>query len=353
MTSPVDTVRAGRGVPTTVVFLIVGAVCLVVSVLVAVTFGPVTLGATDVWKVVAYRTGLRGTLPENVTALQEATVWNLRLPRALMAALIGAALALCGAILQSLLRNPLADPYILGISSGASAGAVAVIVLGLGGAAIGVSTGAFAGAVISFLLVLLLARLAGGTSDRILLAGIAATQLFSALTSLIVTVGADPNQTRSVMFWMLGSLGASTWNEVALTAVVLVLGMVVCLAVSAHLDAMAFGEDAATSLGINVTALRWLLLIVAALVTATAVSTSGAIGFVGLVVPHIARMIVGPGHSRLLPVSMMIGAVLLVWVDALARTVAEPQEIPVGVFTAVLGVPVFVIVMVRAGRSRR
>lgn len=339
--------------PTTVALMVVGFVVLIFSILVAVTFGPVPLSPTDVWAVILHRLGITSSLPENITSLQEATVWSLRLPRALMAALAGAALAMCGAILQSLLRNPLADPYILGISSGASTGAVLVIVLGIGTATIGLAGGAFFGAVFSFALVLLLAKLAGGTSDRIILAGVAATQLFSALTSLIVMVGADPNQTRSVMFWMLGSLSSSSWDEVALTAVVVASGLIVCLLVSAHLDAMAFGEDAAAALGVSVVKLRWLLLLVTAVVTATVVASSGAIGFVGLVVPHIARLIVGPGHSRLLPVSMVLGAILLVWVDALARTIAQPQEIPVGVFTAVVGVPVFVAVLIRAGRARR
>lgn len=339
--------------PTTVALMVVGFVVLIFSILVAVTSGPVPLSPTDVWAVILHRLGITSSLPENITSLQEATVWSLRLPRALMAALAGAALAMCGAILQSLLRNPLADPYILGISSGASTGAVLVIVLGIGTATIGLAGGAFFGAVFSFALVLLLAKLAGGTSDRIILAGVAATQLFSALTSLIVMVGADPNQTRSVMFWMLGSLSSSSWNEVAFTAVVVASGLIVCLLVSAHLDAMAFGEDAASSLGVSVVKLRWLLLLVTAVVTATVVASSGAIGFVGLVVPHIARLIVGPGHSRLLPVSMVLGAILLVWVDALARTIAQPQEIPVGVFTAVVGVPVFVAVLIRAGRARR
>lgn len=339
--------------PTTVALMVVGFVVLIFSILVAVTFGPVPLSPTDVWAVILHRLEIISSLPEDITSLQEATVWSLRLPRALMAALAGAALAMCGAILQSLLRNPLADPYILGISSGASTGAVLVIVLGIGTATIGLAGGAFFGAVFSFALVLLLAKLAGGTSDRIILAGVAATQLFSALTSLIVMVGADPNQTRSVMFWMLGSLSSSSWNEVALTAVVVASGLIVCLLVSAHLDAMAFGEDAASSLGVSVVKLRWLLLLVTAVVTATVVASSGAIGFAGLVVPHIARLIVGPGHSRLLPVSMVLGAILLVWVDALARTIAQPQEIPVGVFTAVVGVPVFVAVLIRAGRARQ
>ncbi|MDN6100204.1 FecCD family ABC transporter permease [Corynebacterium flavescens] len=329
-----------------------GILLLCASILIAVTFGPVSLSPLEVWNIVAHRLGLVSSLSGDITTLQEMTVWNLRLPRALLAALVGAALAMCGVILQSLLRNPLSDPYILGISSGASAGAVLVIVLGVGGSVIGMRGGAFVGAIFSFAVVLLLARMAGGTSDRIVLAGIAATQFFSAITSLVVMLGADPNTTRSVMFWMLGSFGSASWSEVWITCAILVAGMLVCLAVSANLDAMAFGEDAATSLGINVAVLRWMLLFVTAIVTAVAVSTSGVIGFVGLVVPHIARMLVGPGHGRLLPVSMLIGAVMLVWVDSLARTVAEPQEIPVGVFTAVIGVPVFVAVMVKAGGKR-
>ncbi|MER5837813.1 iron chelate uptake ABC transporter family permease subunit, partial [Streptomyces sp. NPDC002130] len=288
-----------------------------------------------------------GGTAADVTPIRDGIVWDLRLPRTLLAALCGAGLGLCGAIMQSLLRNPLADPFVLGISSGASTGAVLIVILGVGSGVIGLSSGAFIGAVISFALVLLLAHAAGGTPDRVILAGVAATQLFSALTSFIVITSADPEQTRGVMFWLLGSLGGADWLDVALCAAVVAVGLVVCLTHSRALDAFAFGEDAAASLGVNVWRVRVTLLLATALMTAVIVSVAGAIGFVGLVLPHAARALVGSNHRRLLPASALIGSIFLVWVDAVARTAIAPQELPAGVVTALVGVPAFAVILWR------
>ncbi|MGP3975079.1 FecCD family ABC transporter permease [Streptomyces sp. 8N114] len=327
----------------------VAALALAASVALAITVGQAGLGVADVWRVVAERLGG----PEaGLSPLREGIVWELRLPRALLAALCGAGLGLCGAVLQSLLRNPLADPFVLGVSSGASTGAVAVVVLGVGGGALSLSAGAFVGAALSFGLVLLLAHTSGGTTDRVLLSGIAGMQLFSALTSLIVFTSADAEQTRGVLFWLLGSLGSADWGEVALGAGALGLALVVCLARADALDAFAFGQEAAASLGVPVRRVRLTLLLVTALLTAVLVSSSGAIGFVGLVLPHAARALTGPAHRRLLPVTALVGAVFLVWVDTVARTLLDPRELPVGVATSLLGVPAFVVILHRGRRGR-
>lgn len=323
---------------------------LIASVSYTITLGPLPVTSGQVWGVVAHHLGI-GSMPDGVSELQAAAVWRVRVPRALLAALAGAGLALCGALLQSLLRNPLADPYILGISSGASVGAVAVIVLGAGVATVGLTGGAFIGGVAAFAMMLGLARLAGGTTDKIILAGVAATQLFSALTSLIVMVSADAETTRGVLFWMLGSLASTSWADVFIAACVVGVAAIAAMARSAHLDAFTFGEDSAATLGVDVAKLRFLLLTLTAAVTATLVASSGAIGFVGLVVPHIARILVGPVHRTMLPMTVVVGAILLVWVDALARTIAAPQEIPVGVFTAIIGVPAFIAVLLHASRK--
>lgn len=319
-----------------------------VSIVLAITFGPAQLTAAQVWGVLAHH--LRVGPDPALTRLQDAMIWDLRLPRTLLAALVGAGLAVCGAVLQSLLRNPLAEPYLLGVSSGASTGAVGVIVLGLGAGSLGLSGGAFLGALLAFGLMLGLARLAGGTTDKVVLAGIAVTQLFSALTSFVVMLAADAETTRGVLFWLLGSLGTSSWTDVTLTAAALAATLVVALACASSLDAFAFGERAATGLGVSVARTRAVLLVATALLTAVVVSSSGAIGFVGLVLPHIARFVVGPRHRRLLPTVALFGAVFLVWVDTLARTALAPQEIPVKVVTALVGVPVFVLVLVRRNR---
>ncbi|MFF3500186.1 FecCD family ABC transporter permease [Streptomyces sp. NPDC003247] len=325
-----------------------GLLVLAASVAVAVTIGPADISASDVWASVAARLGAGES---RLAPLRDGIVWNLRMPRTMLAAVCGAGLALCGAVMQSLLRNPLADPFVLGVSSGASTGAVAVVVLGVGGGAVSLSGGAFAGALVSFGLVLLLSHSLGGSTDRVVLSGVAAMQLFSALTSFTVLTSADAETTRGVLFWLLGSLSGADWTDVLLCAGVLAAVLGVCLGHARTLDAFAFGEEAAASLGVRVGRARLVLLCATALLTAVLVSCAGAIGFVGLVLPHVTRALTGSGHARLLPVTALAGAVFLVWVDTAARTVLDPQEVPVGVVTSLIGVPVFVAVLHRGRRK--
>ncbi|MFE7812042.1 FecCD family ABC transporter permease [Streptomyces sp. NPDC057433] len=325
-----------------------GLAALAASVAVAVTIGPADISTADVWASVVAHLG-RGE--STLTPLRDGIVWNLRMPRTLLAALCGAGLALCGAIMQSLLRNPLADPFVLGVSSGASTGAVAVVVLGIGGGAVSLSAGAFVGALVSFALVMLLSHSLGGSIDRVVLSGVAAMQLFSALTSFIVLTSADAETTKGVLFWLLGSLSGADWGQVLLCTVVLAAVLIVCLGHSTTLDAFAFGEEAAAGLGVHIARTRLVLLCATALLTAALVSCAGAIGFVGLVLPHATRALTGAGHARLLPVTALAGAVFLVWVDTLARTVVDPQEVPVGVVTSLIGVPAFIVVLHRGRRK--
>ncbi|BDB62141.1 MULTISPECIES: FecCD family ABC transporter permease [Rhodococcus] len=334
----------GRRVPVAGVVVVAGLIVLALSIAVTVTIGPAELSVVDVYAVIFERLGLGDS---SVSAIREGIVWELRLPRTLLAAVCGAGLAVCGAIMQSLLRNPLADPFVLGISSGASTGAVMIAVLGIGGGAVSLSSGAFLGALASFALVLLLATGAGGGTSRVVLAGVAGTQLFSALTSFIVISSADAERTRGVLFWLLGSLSGATWTDVALCGSVCAAGIAVCLVKASSLDAFTFGSSTAATLGISVGRTRLLFLMVTALITAVLVSAAGAIGFVGLVLPHAARFLVGPRHSRLVPVTAVVGAVFMVWVDAVARTVFAPQEVPVGVVTALIGVPAFALILFR------
>ncbi|WGI35696.1 FecCD family ABC transporter permease [Mycolicibacterium aubagnense] len=328
--------------------VMLGLAVLALSIAAAMIIGPADLGFGDVYAVVAQHVWGR---PADITPIDDGIVWELRLPRALLAASCGAGLGICGAILQSLMRNPLADPFMLGISSGASTGAVLVVVAGIGGA-LTLSGGAFIGAVIAFVLVLALAAVSGGGQDRVLLAGVAGTQLFSAATALVVFSSADAQQTRGVLFWLLGSLAGAGWSQVALCGLICAVCLAICWLHSDALDAFAFGRDAAAALGVSVRRVRAVLLATTALLTAVLVSAAGAIGFVGLVLPHAARMIVGPSHRRLLPVTAITGAIFLVWVDAAARTVFAPQELPVGVVTALVGVPIFMWILARRRRFR-
>lgn len=328
--------------------VIIGTVLLVWSLLYAITFGPADISIQETWGVVAHKLGF-GEEPM-LSALRVATVWELRMPRVLLSAIAGAGLSLCGVIMQSLLRNPLAEPYLLGVSSGASTGAVLVLVVGVGGGILSFTTGAFLGAIAAFILTLGLARLAGGTTDRIVLAGIAVTQGFSALTSFIIMIGADANVTRGVLYWLMGSFANVSWQEVAVAAVVLALFLVVAIGMSGSMDAFMFGEREATALGVSVQRTRMILLGFAALMTAVIVASSGAVGFVGLVLPHIARLLVGPRLLGLLPVAAVLGGIFLIWADTIARSVFAPLEVPVGVITALVGVPIFATILARSRR---
>ena len=346
------TIRAAadrRPVITTMGLLAIGVLAMVLSMLAAVSLGGEGVTVVNVRDILSNHLHLTDI---TVLTYKDVIVWQDRMPRSVVAAAVGAGLAICGVILQSLLRNPLADPFLLGISSGASTGAVLIGILGLGGSVIGLSGGAFIGALVSFGTVLLLAQLAGGSTDRVILAGIAMTQLFSALTSFVIFAFADSDETRGVLFWMLGSLEGVRWDDAWLTATVTLVGLACCWAAARALDAFTFGDEVAASLGIAVTRVRGGLLIVTALITAALVSVAGAVGFVGLILPHAARFLVGPGHARLVPVSALLGATFLVWVDALSRVAFHPTPLPLGVGTALIGVPAFVAIMFnRRGRA--
>ncbi|WP_139257890.1 FecCD family ABC transporter permease [Natronohydrobacter thiooxidans] len=283
-----------------------------------------------------------------VDPIREGIIWHYRLSRAAVAVCAGASLAICGVVLQALLRNPLAEPYLLGISAGASTGAVTVIVLSLGAGALTVSAGAFAGAALAFAFVAILAFGSGGGTDRIILAGIAGSQLFNAATSFIVTSSATAEQTRGIMFWLLGSLGGVRWPDAGLAFPVVLLALAYCLYRARALDAFAFGEDAAASLGVDVTRVRIELFALTAMLTATVVSIIGAVGFVGLVIPHAMRFLVGPSHGRLILASALAGGVFMALADVLSRLVLPGQVLPVGVITALFGAPVFGVILWRS-----
>lgn len=284
-----------------------------------------------------------------LTPLQDQAVWQFRLPRTLLAALAGAGLALAGALMQVTVRNPLAEPYILGVSSGASVGAVLVIVLGsaaLGGLSLNVA--AFTGALVTCAAVAALAR-TGGTlaPTRMILAGVALGTLLSAITSFL-TLSTDAQNVVSVLFFLLGSVSAATMTSLIGPAVAVTIACLVSAVLARSLNTLLTGDESAISLGVDATRLRGLLLVVASLLTGAVVSVAGGIGFVGLVVPHVARILVGADHRRMLPVTVLGGAAFLILADLLARTLAAPTEIPLGILTAFVGAPFFLWLMRRS-----
>lgn len=322
------------------------AVLLLFSIVVTVTMGPADIAPMEVWQTIAHHLGL---VPESpVSRLRDAIIWELRLPRVLAAAAVGAGLALCGAVMQALTRNPLADPYLLGLSSGASLGAVSFLLLG---ASLLMPLGAFLGAGAAMALTLAVTQLLGGaTPTRAILAGISISALASAATSFLIFWSATGDSYREILSWLMGSLSGTIWSEAALVLLALaVIGPPILLSGRA-LDAFAFGETSAASLGVNVPRLRWILLGSTALLTGVLVSIGGAIGFVGLIIPHVVRLMTGSRHRLLLPVAMLLGACFMIWTDTAARSLFAPRELPVGIITALIGAPIFLAVLLRYRR---
>jgi iron complex transport system permease protein len=312
------------------------------SITLAVTFGPASITPVEVWGSILHHLGVGDS---SLSPLRDSIVWDLRLPRVLAAGAVGAGLALAGVVMQAITRNPLADPYLLGLSSGASLGAVAVLLLG---SALLLPAAAFLGAMIALAATLLLAGAFGRiTPGRTVLAGIAVSALAGAITSLVIFWTVTGDTYREILGWLLGSLAGARWPAVGIAcAAILVAGGPVMLS-GRVLDAFAFGDTSAATLGINVPATRWIMLTAAALLTGAMVSVSGAIGFVGLVLPHAVRLLVGPRHRMLLPLSALVGASFLIWADTAARSLFDPRELPVGIVTAIIGAPVFAALLAR------
>ena len=315
---------------------------------VAVSVGSTAIGWTNVYEVLGRH--LLG-LETDVSPTVDRIVWQLRLPRAVLAGIVGGGLSIVGVAMQTLVRNPLAEPYILGISSGASAGA-SLFYLGflppLLSETLTMPVAAFLGGLASISLVYLVAQDGPRVSvARLLLAGVAMSALMGSLTSFITFSSPEPDKLRAVLFWLLGSLNGARWIELPIPALATGLGLICLLGLARPLDAMLVGEEPAQSLGMPVEALKKGVIVLAALVTGTLVAVSGAIGFVGLIVPHAVRLLAGVPHRRLVPLSFLSGAIFLCWADIAARTILPAQELPVGILTALCGVPFFLVLLRR------
>ncbi|EIV94677.1 iron ABC transporter permease [Frankia sp. QA3] len=335
--------------PATGALLTALAVSLAVVCLLAVSIGSVTLPVAAVWRVI----GAHLAGQDSPSALDDQIVWDIRTPRVLLAAVGGASLSVAGVVLQALVRNPLADPYILGVSSGGSLGAVLVASLGTGSlGGLGVSGGAFVTSLLTVFVVYLLAQRGGRLLDsRLVLVGVAVGYLCTAATSY-VQLQINPTELQGMMFWLMGSVAGASWSDLGLPTAVIAICMTYLLFQARNLNALMAGDDAAAGMGVAVHRLRITLLIIGSLLTAAVVSVVGGVGFIGLMVPHTARFAVGADHRRLLPVSMLLGALFLVAVDLATRTVDRPNELPVGIVTTVLGVPFFLwLLRRRAGRG--
>lgn len=336
----------------TIVFLALCAL-LVFSMIIATNIGAVDVEASTVFKIIAHKmSGGRLYKNGNWDYATESIIWNLRFPKVLVAAIAGAGLALSGVFMQVLTKNPLADPFILGISSGASSGATASILLGtlpfIGN--VSLQLGAFVGSIVSILVVFIVAGKGWnyGTT-RLVLVGMAVSSLFSAITNFIIFITPNAHKVANALYWMTGSFSGVSWEDILPAAGVLIVGLVVTAPLHHHLDAMLLGEDMARTRGVDTKKIKIAIIIVSTMITSVLVSMSGIIGFVGLVIPHISRLIIGSTHKKMIPFCLVIGATFMVLADLVARVCIAPSEMPVGVITALIGVPFF-LAMIRKSK---
>lgn len=334
-----------------ILLVICSLAVLVALIPVAASVGAASLPIVDVFRAIAARIFPFLNLGINQSA--DTIVWDLRLPRIAMAIIAGGGLALSGTVIQGVMRNPLASPFTLGISAAAGFGAALAIIFGVGVSGSGESlliSNAFIFALLATFVVFSLAKLRRMTPEALILAGIAVMYLFSALTSSLQYIGTT-EQVNSVVFWLLGSLAASTWKNVLFVTFIFFVSLPVLIKYSWDLNAMAAGDETAIALGTNTKRARLICLMTATLITASVVCFNGVIGFICLVSPHIARMIVGSDHRFLLPISCIGGAILLLISDTLARIAFQPSEIPIGIMTAFIGVPFFVYLILTRRRG--
>lgn len=351
------TVKRGllKGKPVYVVTTLILLVGLFLSILAAVSFGTMDLPIGEVYQVIRYELANRilgQPFPEQWAPGEPIhdVVWLIRLPRLVLAAAVGIGLSISGIIMQAIVKNPLADPYILGISSGASLGATIAVMLGVG-VAFGpnyVGIMAFLGAFAISMGVIGLANIGGrANSVKLLLAGSALSAVCGAFSNFFIYIAHDDHSASKVVNWTMGSLAAATWENNAVILVVVILGTLFFVTQHRTLNLMLLGDENAITLGTDLHRWRILYLVAASLMVGFSVYNAGVIGFVGLVVPHVARLLFGTDHKKLIPICALGGAIFLVWADVLCRTVIPGNEMPIGILTSILGAPVFIYLMAR------
>jgi iron complex transport system permease protein len=330
---------------------------LVASFLCSVGLGAMSISPSEVLTIIGYKLGLVDDL--GIDAAQMHVLWNIRLPRTLAGVLVGAGLAIAGASLQGLFRNPLADPALVGISSGASLAAATAIILGITSSSFGsvivgnsvLNLVTFAGAVITAFIVYRISTSNGKTQiSTMLLAGVAINALAMSGVGFMTYIASE-NELRDITFWMLGSLGGVSWSSLAIVFPAITLTLIFLPKMARGLNSFTLGEQNASYIGANTHRLKLMTILLSTLAVGVAVAISGVIGFVGLVVPHVVRMIAGPDHRTLLPASALAGALLLVLADLMSRMLLAPAELPIGILTALIGTPLFLSILIREKRK--
>lgn len=336
-----------------IIFMIL-LVAVVATVVISVSIGQVSIPFQQSFKILIHQLtgGQIGDESELVNRMFADIIWQIRFPRVLLAMIVGAGLALCGVVMQASVQNPLADPYILGISSGGALGATFSIMLGFGAGGMlgefGVATWAFIGALSAAALVLVLASIGGKTSSvKLVLAGTVINALCSASSNFIIYFAKNSEGIRSVSFWTMGSLTSAEWDTLPLVSAVVIAALIFFLFQSRVMNTMLMGEETAITLGVNLNFYRRLYMVISSVVTGVLVSSCGIIGFVGLIIPHIVRSIVGSDHKRLVPAAILFGGLFMMWTDIFARTVIPNGEMPIGIVTSLFGAPVFMYILIR------
>ncbi|MCP8323064.1 MAG: iron ABC transporter permease [Candidatus Methylarchaceae archaeon HK02M2] len=343
MTSEIDVKNLYRKIRSTkILFLLILTLALVIVIIFSICLGPVSISIQDIIRII---------FGENSDETVRAIILDVRIPRVLMAFMAGTCLSLAGAVMQGLLRNPLASPYVLGVASGAAFGAALAVTLGLhfiiGEYALFILALIFA--LVTMFMVYGLASTRGVETETLILAGIAIGSLFNALVSFLIYISGE--KIYGIVFWLMGGLWGADWEQLFIIFPVFLGGIVITFNRSWDLNALSMGDEVAINLGINVKSSKIFLLTLATLLTAVTISLTGTIGFIGLVAPHIVRMMIGSDHRFLLPASSLVGAILLLFSDTLSRMIINPSEIPVGIITSIIGVPFFVYLLMKRRKS--
>ncbi|MDM0459525.1 iron ABC transporter permease [Clostridium perfringens] len=335
------------------VFIAVLLILLFISsIILGISFGAVDIPPYDVYRVFLYKVfGIKiGNLDEILNSTLFDIIWGVRMPRVLLGAFAGMALAMVGVIMQATIQNPLGDPYILGLSSGASLGATFSILIGFSGvlSSFGAPLGAFLGALMASVFVYFLAKIGGRiTPFKMILAGMVISSICSSLTSLIIFLSKDNEGIRTVNFWMMGSLAGAEWSNIVLPIAISVIPLIYFFTQYRNLNLMVLGDETSITLGLNIEKHRKIYMILSSLITGVIVSVCGTIGFVGIMIPHIVRLIFGTDHKTLLPFSALVGAIFLIWADVIARCAIANMELPIGIITSVIGAPFLLWLMVK------
>lgn len=321
-------------------------IILIFSIGVAVTLGSVDINIGEVYEVILSKFNI---VDVNNGPVHD-VIWLIRLPRIVLAVAVGSGLAIAGVVMQAIVKNPLADPYVLGISSGASLGATLAILLGVG-ATLGsnyIGIMGFIGAFLVSILVLLISNVGGrGNSLKLLLAGMAVSSACSAASSFVVYLSNDAQGIKNITFWLMGSLAGAKWEDLNLILPIILLGIIFFMTQYRTLNLMLLGDEVGITLGTDLHQYRYLYLLITSLIIGVLVYAAGTIGFIGLIIPHVVRMIFGTDHKKLIPISALVGAIFVIWADAFSRTLIKGTEIPIGIIISMIGAPCFVWLMVR------